>query len=92
MGKKSSGAEPARNGRISASFVQTSQTPLNSSEAQLATVIATSQDIGTCANQMGITAETARGYLKRIFSKTDTSRQAELVHLLLNLPRLARHK
>jgi DNA-binding CsgD family transcriptional regulator len=38
---------------------------------------------------MGITVNTARAYLKRIYSKTGVRRQPELVRLLLlGLPRL----
>ena len=59
---------------------------LTKREAELAALVATGQDVAICADLLGITASTARGYLKRIYSKTDTSRQAELVHLLLNLP------
>ena len=38
------------------------------------------------ADLMGITVSSARTYLKRIFSKTDVTRQAELVRLLLAAP------
>lgn len=38
------------------------------------------------AGELAITYETARTHLRRIFSKTGTSRQAELVLLIARLP------
>jgi DNA-binding CsgD family transcriptional regulator len=38
------------------------------------------------ADQRGVSLNTARGQLKRIFSKTQTNRQAELVRLVLQGP------
>jgi DNA-binding CsgD family transcriptional regulator len=40
------------------------------------------------SRRLGIRPETARTHLKRVFSKTGVSRQAELVRLLLPLGRL----
>ena len=40
---------------------------------------------------MGITVNTARAYLKRIYDKTGVRRQPELVRVLLSLPRLRQH-
>ena len=55
-------------------------------EADVAVLMATGADTATCSERLGITGDTVRGYLKRIYSKTGTSRQAELVHLLLSIP------
>ena len=57
---------------------------LTPSEARLASQIATGISLDQCAAQLGITLETARTHLKRVFSKTGTSRQGELIHLLLS--------
>ena len=46
------------------------------------------QRIEDAAEQLGITLNSARTYLKRIFSKTDVTRQAELVRLILAAPTL----
>lgn len=51
-------------------------------EAQLCTRLASGKSLSTIAEEMGISVETARQYLKSVFAKTDTSRQAELVILL----------
>lgn len=55
---------------------------LTNREAQLATKLASGQPIVRIAEEMGISTETARQYLKSIFAKTGTNRQAELVALL----------
>jgi DNA-binding CsgD family transcriptional regulator len=52
-------------------------------EARLAAHIAAGRCLDDTAEQMGITRETARTHLKRVFAKTDTRRQGELVALLL---------
>jgi len=57
---------------------------LTPSEARLASQIATGISLDHCAAQLGITLETARTHLKRVFYKTGTSRQGELIHLLLS--------
>lgn len=49
---------------------------------------------GACLNdaaeQCGVTSSTARSYLKQIFEKTGTSRQSELVKLVLTSPKIYR--
>jgi DNA-binding CsgD family transcriptional regulator len=55
---------------------------LTAAESRLAGLIAQAQTPREAALGLGITEETARTTLKRIFSKTGTRRQAELVRLL----------
>jgi len=59
---------------------------LTPAEAGLAACLSTGLPLDACADLRGITRATARTYLKRIFAKTGTSRQAELVRLLLAIP------
>ncbi len=66
------------------------QYQLTKREAEMASLLANGLDIDACANHMNITRETARSYLKRVFSKTNTGRQAELVLLLGRTPILNR--
>ena len=56
---------------------------LTSSESRLAAEIASGATLDMAAENLGLTVSTVRTYLKQIFSKTDTSRQAELVRLIL---------
>ena len=53
-------------------------------EARIACHLAAGRSIADTAKAMRIQVQTARGYLKNVFLKTDTRRQAELVHLLLS--------
>lgn len=57
---------------------------LNPSEARLAHALASGLDLREAAEVQGITLSTARTYLKRLFQKTATNRQAELVRMLVN--------
>lgn len=59
---------------------------LTQAEARLAAEMSTGDSLAQVAERLGITRETARSRLKQVFAKTDTHRQAELVHLLLSLP------
>lgn len=52
-------------------------------ELRLAERLVLGCDLKTAADQLQITKETARGYLKRIFEKTRVKRQPDLVRLLL---------
>jgi DNA-binding CsgD family transcriptional regulator len=52
-------------------------------EASLAALLARGIDMEDAAARLGIGIGTARSYVKQIFAKTDTHRQAELVALLL---------
>ncbi len=56
---------------------------LTPAEARLAQILATGLSLAEAAERLRITRETARSRLKRIYSKTDTHRQAELVRLLV---------
>jgi DNA-binding CsgD family transcriptional regulator/PAS domain-containing protein len=57
---------------------------LTPAEARLAARLAAGASLHTAADDLGITYGTARQYLKAIFAKTGTSRQAELVARLLS--------
>ncbi|RZM36808.1 MAG: hypothetical protein EOP67_04525 [Sphingomonas sp.] len=52
-------------------------------ETKLASLLARGSALGDAAKQMRVQEQTARSYLKQIFLKTDTNRQAELVWLML---------
>jgi DNA-binding CsgD family transcriptional regulator/PAS domain-containing protein len=54
-------------------------------EARLASQLMTGASIGEAAEAMAIEISTARTHLSRIFAKSGTTRQAELVALLLQL-------
>jgi DNA-binding CsgD family transcriptional regulator/PAS domain-containing protein len=56
---------------------------LTAAEAGLAALIAAGQDLRSAADRLGITYGTARVRLARIFEKTETRRQGELVKVLL---------
>lgn len=51
-------------------------------EARLAALLACGRSIAEAADEIGITVGNARTHLKRVFNKTDTHRQAELVRVL----------
>jgi DNA-binding NarL/FixJ family response regulator len=55
-------------------------------KAKLAYCIAQGKPLDEAAIKLSITTETARTYLKDIFARTGTSRQAELVKLILSHP------
>lgn len=57
---------------------------LTRSEARLTSQLARGQDLKTAAASIGVAHETARGYLKNVFWKTGTKRQAELLGRLLS--------
>lgn len=56
---------------------------LTTAEAALAVEISRGQGLDAAADRLSIAKTTARTHLARIFDKTDTGRQAELVRLLL---------
>ena len=91
-------------GPIAAIFVTDPEVPLDSheqplrelyaltpGEARLASCLLQGKSVEESAAAMGITLNTARAYLKRIYNKTGVRRQPELMRLLLlGLPRLKR--
>ena len=93
-------------GRIAAIFVTDPDSPLDSDEqylrelyaltageARLTSLLLEGKSVEQAATAMGITVNTARTRLKRIYSKTGVRRQPELVRrLLLGLPRLRRNE
>lgn len=56
---------------------------LSRNEARLAEAISRGEAISDAAARIGITAQTARNYSKRIYAKTATSGQADLARLVL---------
>ena len=63
---------------------------LSSVEAALAVAIARGITVSEWAERRGVSVETVRWQLKQVFAKTDTSRQPELVRLVLLGPGLLR--
>jgi DNA-binding CsgD family transcriptional regulator len=59
---------------------------LTPSEARVADRLLDGLEIREIADRLGITLETCRFHLKRVFAKTGTPRQAELIRLMLSLP------
>ena len=60
---------------------------LTQAEAAVATELVAGRTLAQTSRRLGIRPETARTHLKRVFSKTGVTRQAELVHLLAPLGR-----
>jgi DNA-binding CsgD family transcriptional regulator len=60
---------------------------LTLAEARLASLVGSGQSPRDAASRLNITEGTARTVLKRVFSKTGTTRQAELAALLSSIPR-----
>lgn len=57
---------------------------LTPTEARICLSLASGEDLTSTAGQVGMSVSTARSHLKHIFSKTEASRQSELVKLLNN--------
>lgn len=55
---------------------------LTAAEATLAVLLSRGKSLAAAATEMGVSMNTIRTHLKRIFSKTDTNRQGELVAML----------
>jgi DNA-binding CsgD family transcriptional regulator len=55
---------------------------LTAAQSALAVEIVQGHTLKACAQRLGISQNTARTHLSRIFEKTDTKRQAELVRLI----------
>ena len=65
---------------------------LTAVEARLATRLSQGQSVEEAAAEMGVTVNTARAYLKRIYSKIGVRRQSDLIRrLLLGLSGLSQH-
>lgn len=56
---------------------------LTNSEARLALAMCQGKSIGEAAEELNLTVETARNYTKRIYAKTDTRGNADLVRTIL---------
>jgi len=61
---------------------------LTEAEARLALALAEGHRVEDAAAGLGITTNSARTYLKRIFGKTGVGRQAELIRLIVAAPSL----
>jgi DNA-binding CsgD family transcriptional regulator len=72
--------------RQSMSSVLKSLFGLTDAEARVASGLAQDRSLAELADEFGVTYQTLRSQLKSIFQKTNTSRQAQLVRLLLLLP------
>ena len=59
---------------------------LTKAESRIAGLLAEGRTISEICNMMEITHNTVKTHLKRIFSKTSTTRQTELIKLLLSFP------
>ena len=57
---------------------------LTHSEAELVRLLATGLSLEEAADKRGVSLNTARSHLKHVFAKTETSRQGELVRLIIS--------
>jgi DNA-binding CsgD family transcriptional regulator len=72
---------------VAASIAQLSrQYDLTRAEAVLVSEVARGAGLGAAATAVGVSLSTARTHLQRAFEKTGTSRQAELVRLIFEMP------
>jgi DNA-binding CsgD family transcriptional regulator len=94
---------PAQRGAVVALFVsdpeareETDADPLRRfygltpAEAALTAHLVTGQDLKRASEALQVTMNTARTHMKRVFEKTGTKRQAELVQLILRSPAAVR--
>lgn len=58
---------------------------LTASEAQVALMVVDSHGLKAIADELSVSLATVKSHLNRVFQKTDTHRQSELVRLLLSL-------
>ena len=70
-------------GRITTTEVLETLYQLTHAEAELVRLMAEGYSLEEVAAERGVTMNTVRSQLKQVFAKTDTSRQGELVHLVL---------
>ena len=59
---------------------------LTAAESRLATLLAAGKNLKAVAEQLGLAQSTLRSQLKSVFAKTNTSRQSQLVRLVLLTP------
>jgi DNA-binding CsgD family transcriptional regulator len=59
---------------------------LTPAESRVADQLVQGKSLSDAADELHITSQTARTHLKRIFGKTNTNRQSELMRLLLSSP------
>ncbi len=64
---------------------------LTATEARVCSLLADGQSVDDVSEKLGISPNTARTHIKRIFSKTGATRQASLVKLLLSAAALQRN-
>ena len=57
---------------------------LTYSEAELVRLLAAGLSLEEAAEKRGVSLNTARSHLKHVFAKTETSRQGELVRLIIS--------
>lgn len=69
--------------QISATEVLEALYDLTPAEAELLSLLAEGRSLDEVATLRGVTRNTVRSQLKQVFAKTGTSRQGELVHLVL---------
>ena len=74
----------ANKGRETQADVLKTRFGLSPAEARLAALLFAGASLQSCAKALGIKYETARSYLKSVFQKTGTHRQAELVLTLFH--------
>jgi DNA-binding CsgD family transcriptional regulator len=61
---------------------------LSPTECRLFDLLVAGNELVLAADQLGMTAHTARFHLKTVFRKTGTNRQTDLIRLVLGLPGL----
>lgn len=59
-------------------------------QARVAALLMRGKTVEEVSSELSITQHTARNHLKRLFSRTETCKQAELVQLLMSSPAAAR--
>jgi DNA-binding CsgD family transcriptional regulator len=64
---------------------------LSAAEAKTAALLLAGKSVTEIANELHVTRETPRMHVKRIFEKTGTRRQSELIRLLLRNPAHLQH-
>lgn len=65
---------------------------LTNAEASTLNAIVRGRNTHEIASEAGLASETVRGYIKRILSKTNCRRQADLVRIVANSPAWIRHQ